>query len=150
MFGSNALEDTFSGAFLFPQCWGTRPGIPYLETICSVKRVTKESTRRSSAKLGGSDRDVTHSLREIFLNDILALWESDGAEILEKLRDDKPETLLRVLSSFIPKEEAVQNDDLKRITDEELEARIHTLIRSRPGRKTGSVSARRSIPEGKK
>jgi hypothetical protein len=96
------------------------------------------------------DTDLARDLRDRFLKDIVDLWQTSGAEILERLRDEKPEALLRVLAGFIPKEGINPDNDLSGLSDEELGTNIEALIRARAARVSRSVSSRRSSSSRKK
>jgi hypothetical protein len=88
-----------------------------------------------------TDANIGQDLRKALVADMLSLWRARGGEILEKLLDEKPEALLRLLGSFVPKEDKEPEDTFSGMSDDELSTEIETLIRARASRTSRSMLA---------
>jgi hypothetical protein len=52
----------------------------------------------------GRPKGMKHKLSASFLNDLALHWQSQGADILERVSKDDPATVLKVIASLVPKE----------------------------------------------
>lgn len=78
----------------------------------------------------GRPKGSRNKLGEAFLADMLADWETYGAETIVKVREEKPDQYLKVVASILPKELNVKVSDLDELTDEQLEQRYAAIAQA--------------------
>jgi hypothetical protein len=76
----------------------------------------------------GRPKGARNKFGEAFLGDFLNDWEEHGAKVIVKVREDKPETYLRVAASILPQELNVKVSELDDLTDEQLDRRISAVL----------------------
>lgn len=84
-----------------------------------------------SGNPAGRPKGARNKLGEQFLSDLYALWEREGAAVLQEVREESPKDLAKLVASILPKELNVRIDDLDELTDEQLDRRIALLIEGR-------------------
>lgn len=57
-----------------------------------------------SGNPAGRPKGARSKLGEQFLQDLYADWQKHGAEVVERVRDEKPDAYLKVVASILPKE----------------------------------------------
>lgn len=76
----------------------------------------------------GRPKGSRNKLGEQFLSDLQALWETDGAEVLQEARQDKPMEFAKMIASLLPKELLVRQQPMDEMSDNEL-ADILSVLR---------------------
>jgi hypothetical protein len=84
----------------------------------------------------GRPKGSRNKLGEAFLNDLLAVWETDGQGALKRVARDRPQDFLRVVASVVPRLLSVKYEggDKQSATDwtrEELIAFLNDEARSK-------------------
>ncbi|MCA1405447.1 hypothetical protein I6F26_13795 [Ensifer sp. IC3342] len=74
------------------------------------------ATKGSRTRLGGA-----------FLEAVQADFEAHGVDVIARLREEKPESYLKLLASILPKDLSANANALDELTDEELVRRIRML-----------------------
>lgn len=67
----------------------------------------------------GRPKGARNRLGESFIADLQRDWEENGADVLQRCREEKPADYVRVVASLLPKEVKITNPE-KDLTDEEL------------------------------
>ena len=80
-----------------------------------------------SGNPAGRPKGARNKLGEQFLDDMYADWQAHGAEVIAKVRDEKPDQYLKVVASILPKELNVNVNEVDSLTDDELIERIRAL-----------------------
>ncbi|MDK1489712.1 hypothetical protein QN219_06520 [Sinorhizobium sp. 7-81] len=62
-----------------------------------------------------------------FLEAVQADFETHGVDVIARLREEKPESYLKLLASILPKDLSANANALDELTDEELVQRIRML-----------------------
>ena len=75
----------------------------------------------------GRPKGSRSKLGEAFIADMLADWEEHGADVIKKVRDEKPADYLKVVASILPKDLNVNINPVEELTDEQLIERIRQL-----------------------
>lgn len=70
---------------------------------------------------------VRSKLGELFLDDMLCAWESRGAAAIHALIEKSPHDFLKAVASLMPKDVAVNVNQIGEMTDEQLLERIRKL-----------------------
>jgi len=71
----------------------------------------------------GRPKGARHKLGTAFLEAMLADFTRNGQEVIEKVRDEKPDQYLKVVASILPKEIEVGEDTIDSIANMILERR---------------------------
>lgn len=79
-----------------------------------------------SGNPAGRPKGLRARFSEKFCKDFLADWEQHGLEVIEKVRNEKPDVYLRVATAILPKV-SDDDDDLNDLSPEELDARLTDL-----------------------
>ncbi|HEY7297232.1 MAG TPA: hypothetical protein VH684_04780 [Xanthobacteraceae bacterium] len=68
-------------------------------------------------------------VNDAFLRDLIAHWQKNGPEILEKVGSEQPGTYMKVMAMLMPKEMKVETtpSTLSKLSDEQLRAMIVEL-----------------------
>ncbi len=66
-------------------------------------------------------------LSDAFMADLVADWAAHGAAAIARVRDDKPDVYLKLITSVLPKELNVRLGELEQLSDEELDGRIAAI-----------------------
>lgn len=74
------------------------------------------AAKGSRTRLGGA-----------FLEAVQADFEAHGVDVIARLREEKPESYLKLLASILPKDLSANANALDELTDEELVRRIRIL-----------------------
>ncbi|MDK1386839.1 hypothetical protein QN224_15625 [Sinorhizobium sp. 8-89] len=74
------------------------------------------AAKGSRTRLGGA-----------FLEAVQADFEAHGVDVIARLREEKPESYLKLLASILPKDLSANANALDELTDEELVRRIRML-----------------------
>lgn len=75
----------------------------------------------------GRPKGARNKLGEAFLEDMLASWQTQGREAIERVIADKPEQFLKVVASILPRDLNVNINNMDDLTDEQLIERIRSL-----------------------
>ena len=113
--------------------------------------MTRDARGRFSARghnLPPPREDAARDLHDSFLSDLLALWRADGRNLLSRLAEEKPDVLLRVYASFVPKEKPDKASELTELSDTDLESHIEFLLGTRRSRGARASPARSPAAEG--
>jgi len=70
----------------------------------------------------GKPKGSRTKLGEAFISDLQADWVANGADVIVKVRTDRPADYLKVVASILPKELNVRVDPLEEMDDDELSA----------------------------
>ncbi|MBB4188038.1 hypothetical protein [Sinorhizobium terangae] len=120
-----------------------------------------EAGDEPSAGMAGVTKGSRTRLGGAFLEAVQADFEAHGVDVIARLREEKPESYLKLLASILPKDLSANANALDELTDEELVRRIRMLdqtirplieapAKSRTARKsvrTRRPAGRRSGPE---
>ena len=60
------------------------------------------------ANPSGRPKGVKHKLSQSFLTDLAIHWQNEGGDILKRVTEDDPATVLRVIASLVPRELALK------------------------------------------
>jgi hypothetical protein len=78
----------------------------------------------------GRPKGSKHKLSEAFIAEMCRDFEVHGAEVIAKVREDKPDVYLRVVASLLPKDVNVSTPNLlENLSDEELTATLEVVRR---------------------
>ena len=113
--------------------------------------MTRDARGRFSARghnLPPPREDAARDLHDSFLSDLLALWRADGRNLLSRLAEEKPDVLLRVYASFVPKEKPDKASELTELSDTDLESHIEFLLGTRRSRGARASPARSPAADG--
>ncbi len=80
-----------------------------------------------SGNPAGRPKGAWNRLGEAFLDDVRALWERDGAAVLEEARREKPMEFARMVARLLPKELLVRSAPEEAMTDDELADTLEAL-----------------------
>ena len=89
----------------------------------------------------GRPKGSKHKLSEAFIAEMCRDFETHGADVIAKVRKDKPDVYLRVVASLLPKDLTVQTNPLQELSDEELTATLEVVRRIMAGDGDDSGSA---------
>ena len=56
-----------------------------------------------------------------FVGDLLADWEQNGKPAIERVREERPETYLRIVAAVTPTRLEIDSDPMSQMSDAELE-----------------------------
>lgn len=76
---------------------------------------------------GGRPKGSRNRLGEQFLDDLYALWETDGVAALKQARDEKPMEFVKMVAGLLPKELLVLKDPISEMSDEEIAGALDIL-----------------------
>lgn len=77
----------------------------------------------------GRPKGSRNKLGEAFIADLYADWLAHGADVIEKVRAERPQDYLKVTASILPKQLEVKTDAFEGVSDEEL-ASLVTIVRA--------------------
>lgn len=66
-------------------------------------------------------------LSEGFMADLQADWAAHGAAAIARVREDKPDVYLKLVTAVLPRELNVRLGELEQLSDEELDGRIAAI-----------------------
>ena len=78
---------------------------------------------------GGRPKGSRNKLGEQFLADLHEEWEENGKTVIAAVRKDKPDVLLKVIASILPKELNVNVSPFEEMTDDQLKDHAARLVR---------------------
>ena len=93
--------------------------------VPSVNSSRFESGRSGNPR--GRPRGSRNKLAEVFLHDLLNEWEEHGAKAVGRVREDDPAAFLRVVAVVVRNVSEPPPDDVKNLTDAELDAELWRL-----------------------
>ncbi|WP_143348256.1 hypothetical protein [Ensifer adhaerens] len=70
---------------------------------------------------------VRSKLGELFLEDMLSAWEARGAAAIHALIEKSPNDFLKTIAALMPKDVAINPNQMGEMTDEQLLERIRKL-----------------------
>jgi hypothetical protein len=76
---------------------------------------------------GGRRRGSRNRLGEEFLRALAEDFERHGAEVIERVRIEKPDAYIKVIASLLPKDLNLNVNNLDHLTDAQLLARLRSL-----------------------
>ena len=87
---------------------------------------------------GGRPKGARNKLGERFLDDLYALWQSDGTEVLREARQDKPMEFAKMVAGLLPRELLLRKDPVDEMSDEEIADALEFLrgVVARGGERT--------------
>lgn len=77
---------------------------------------------------GGRPKGSRNQLGEAFVADLYADWQANGANVIERVREDRPQDYLKVIASILPKDVNVKVTAIESMNDDELNATIRRLL----------------------
>ncbi|WAJ28938.1 DUF5681 domain-containing protein [Antarcticirhabdus aurantiaca] len=80
-----------------------------------------------SGNPAGRPKGSRNKLGEAFIEALHADFDEHGAEVIARVRQEKPDAYLKVMASILPKDLNVKVDPFEHMTDEDLEAAIEAL-----------------------
>lgn len=80
-----------------------------------------------SGNPAGRPKGARCRFSERFVSDFLADWEQHGAEVIKKVREEKPDVYLRTAAAILPKVSDDGDDDYNDLTPEQLDERLADL-----------------------
>ncbi|THK37281.1 hypothetical protein EHS39_15790 [Ensifer sp. MPMI2T] len=116
-----------------------------------------EAGDEPSAGTVGAAKGSRTRLGGAFLEAVQADFEAHGVDVIARLREEKPESYLKLLASILPKDLSANANALDELTDEELVRRIRMLdqtirpmIEAPAKGKAARKSARTRRPAGRR
>lgn len=79
---------------------------------------------------GGRGKGSRNKLGEAFIQDMYADWEQNGADVITKVRTEKPDAYLKVVASILPQQLNVRVSEYDELTDDQIDRRIDALARA--------------------
>lgn len=76
----------------------------------------------------GRPKGSRNKLGEAFVADLLASWEENGPETIERVREERPQDYLKVIASILPKDININVQPFDEMTDEQLKAHAARLL----------------------
>ncbi|CAM2193242.1 protein of unknown function [Paraburkholderia kururiensis] len=76
----------------------------------------------------GRPKGSRNKLGEDFLSKLQADFQQHGAEVIQKVREEKPDVYLKVVASILPQQVEVRVDPLEEMSDAELDRYIRQLV----------------------
>ncbi len=83
--------------------------------------------RGRSGNPGGRAKGARNRLGEAFLDDVRALWATDGPAVLREARAERPMDFARMVAGLLPKELLVRTAPEDEMTDAELADALDAL-----------------------
>jgi hypothetical protein len=80
-----------------------------------------------SGNPAGRSKGTRVKLGEAFLQDLMANWETNGAETIEQVRTERPHEYLKVVAATLPKELNVKVSELDELSDEQLARQLASI-----------------------
>lgn len=80
-----------------------------------------------SGNPAGRPKGTRNKLGEAFLQDLMANWETNGAETIEQVRAERPHEYLKVVAATLPKELNVKVSELDELSDEQLARQLASI-----------------------
>lgn len=77
----------------------------------------------------GRPKGSRNKLGEQFLSDLQEEWEENGRSVIAAVRADKPDVLLKVIASILPRELNVNVSPFEEMTDDQLKDHAARLVR---------------------
>src|SRR5215467_9622269 len=68
----------------------------------------------------GRPKGSRNRLGEQFVADLYSDWQAHGADVIRRVREERPDQYLKVVVSVLPKELHVKEQPLEEFSDEEL------------------------------
>jgi hypothetical protein len=78
-----------------------------------------------SGNPAGKPKGSRNKLGEAFIQDLYADWETNGADVIAKVREGKPDAYLKVVASILPQKLEIEHVDS--LTDDERRGRIREI-----------------------
>jgi|SRR5690242_152819 hypothetical protein len=78
---------------------------------------------------GGRPQGARNRLSTAFLNDLLADWSEHGAGAIKIMRIERPSEYVKCVCSILPKEFALETNNLADVSDEDIAVLLATLQR---------------------
>lgn len=75
----------------------------------------------------GRPKGARNKLGEVFLEAMHEDFQKHGVDVIQRVRDTKPEQYLKVVASILPKDLNVNINNLENLTDEQLIERVRDL-----------------------
>jgi hypothetical protein len=94
------------------------------------EQVGRPFTPGQSGNPAGRPKGSKNKLAEAFIAELCEDWSEHGATVIARVREQSPETYLKVVASVVPKELKVQRSPFEDWSDEELTGAITALDRS--------------------
>lgn len=76
---------------------------------------------------GGRPQGTRSKLGEAFLAELFEDWQANGKDVIEKVRQEKPDVYLKTIASILPRENNVTIDPCAEMSDEQLIKRLREL-----------------------
>lgn len=87
----------------------------------------RDESGRFAPGNAGRPKGSRNKLGEDFLSKLQADFQQHGAEVIQKVREDKPDVYLKVVASILPQQVEVRVDPLEEMSDADLDRYIKQL-----------------------
>ncbi len=74
----------------------------------------------------GRPKGSRNKLGEAFIQELYARWQIHGGSIIDRVIEEKPEVMLKVVASLLPKEVAVMRPE-ETMSEEEMDAALDVI-----------------------
>ena len=85
----------------------------------------------------GRPKGSRNKLGEQFVADLYADWQKHGFEVLEKVRENRPDAYMKVIASILPKQVEVSERPLDEFSDDDLSLAIAAIAAARSAGSAG-------------
>ena len=101
-----------------------------------------------SGNLHGNRHRTRHLLNQEFMQALLLNFRHQGKKAIEKVARNQPAVYLKILALLVPRELKIeQNQSVKAMTDEQLEAGIEAIQRMLEARASDQAKVIEALPE---
>jgi ribulose bisphosphate carboxylase small subunit len=80
-----------------------------------------------SGNPAGRPKGSRNKLGELFLSDLMADWEENGAKAIKDMREEKPGDYVKVVAATLPRELNVKVSELDELSDEQIARQLASI-----------------------
>jgi ribulose bisphosphate carboxylase small subunit len=80
-----------------------------------------------SGNPAGRPKGSRNKLGELFLSDLMADWEENGAQAIKDMREEKPGDYVKVVAATLPRELNVKVSELDELSDEQIARQLASI-----------------------